>query len=135
MAILVQELGMIFNSHGDFSLYWHEDILVAELQGGFNLEGVKAVNEESRTMLEARSPKTWQMMFVLGDETLLIWDSVSEVKSFFLWCKEHGCRSVVHVVASEAQKRINDTLLEGIGLEFMSFYEKNEAFHWLEGGR
>lgn len=123
---------MMFSSHGEFSLRWQQNILLMELQGSFNLEGVLSTNDKAIKQIENQNFDQWQMLITLAEETLLVWDSMPDARSFFQRCSENGCQAIAYRITDEVQQATIIKIFELLSLEFRCFYEKDEALEWLK---
>ena len=122
----------MFGAHGNHSITVANNIITLELKGSFNLEGVQQSCTDTLKAAEKENSKNWQLLLILGEETLLVWEALDDVRNFIKLCDEKGCLSYAYVIAIQTHEEIVDKIFQPLNLNYKYFYNKTEALAWLK---
>ena len=122
---------MIYNAHGNYSLRLQSDILIFELKGAFNIEGVKSSSDEALYLLSKSGLNNWRMILLLDKDTMLVWEAIPEVRRFFKKCVNSGCTAIAYVIAIETQRMVVERIFKYFDVSVKCFENEKDALSWL----
>lgn len=92
--------------HGEFSLVWRGEVLVAQWHGTFNREAMVAYIEQITAMVEAERPERWGRLVDLRDWDGITPDALAEFYRLSQWIKKTHCVAQVQVFSNRFFQRI-----------------------------
>ena len=122
----------MFSAHGDYSITVENNVITLDLKGSFNLEGVQQSCIDTLKVVENENSKYWKLLLILGEETLLVWEALEDVRNFLKLCDEKGCLSYAYLIAIHTHEEIVDKIFQPLNLSYKYFYNKTDALAWLK---
>jgi len=124
------EAGMI--KHGDkLGLKWVGDILVGEVHGAYNEEGITGVFTDIKESVLKSGLSSWYRIEIWND-AIGSPEVVELLSEMYTWCKEHGCLATTAVITNRVQEKIIEERLPNI---VKVFADKEQAMAWLKAQR
>ena len=124
------EAGMI--KHGDkLGLKWVGDILVGEVHGAYNEEGITGVFTDIKESVLKSGLSSWYRIEIWND-AIGSPEVVELLSEMYTWCKEHGCLATAAVITNRVQEKIIEERLPNI---VEVFGDKEQAMAWLKAQR
>jgi hypothetical protein len=117
------------NRHGNMNLSWHKEILVAEIEGAFNEEGLEYWFPKVKQLIENRKIDTWYRLEIWDEEVLGSPETIEHAKAMYEWYEENGCLAIAVVVCNRIQEQIITAMFQS---QAKIFRNKDEAIQWLE---
>ena len=114
-------------SHGELTLEWKDDVLMAYARGPFNDEGVEEVLDKIKNAILIKNSKSWSRLEVWDEDTLGSPAVMNSVKEYYRWCTEHGCMVTAVAVKNSLQRSYVESFSGNIAV----FSSKSEAIDWL----
>lgn len=122
---------MQYSPHGCSKIRIENNVLILELAGSFNKEGVKLVHNNVQSLISEQSPSKWSLIIFLERHTLLTMEAIEDTRYFFLWSQKHGCEKVAYVAISSIQIDATNLIFNNINIEKGFFKNIEDAKKWI----
>lgn len=120
------------NAHGIWHISWVGNLLVIDLIGSFNKEGVIAVQQAIRSTVAEKKLTRWNRLVIYHENTLATPDAIEVMRDFLPWydmqgCENYGvvCADPVQLMVIESLKPNNLLAFDNVGLA-KDFFLKSE---------
>ena len=77
--------------HGNWNICWQANLLIIDIMGNFNIEGVLALQNDVRKRVLDKGITRWQRLEIYHGNTLTTPEGVFAVKRAVKWAEQHGC--------------------------------------------
>ena len=98
------------NAHGKWQISWIGNLLVIDLIGSFNKEGVMAVQQAVRDSVDQRKISHWNRLEIYHANTLATPDAIEIIRDFMPWYDLQGCENYGVVCADPIQLMLIESL-------------------------
>lgn len=116
------------DKHGNLNLIWEGDILIIELKGPFNEEGITYWITEIKNEVKTKGFARWKRLEIWDDNAFGSPKTNELAKSIFDWYESNGCYKSAAVVSYKRQAKI---LKEQFNSSSRVFTNQPEALDWL----
>lgn len=117
------------DKHGEVSFDWKGDVLVIEVSGYFNEQGIKHYAPLLQESILEKDLNSWKRIEVWDDEALGCPETLALAKEIYNWYEENGCIAIAVVISNVVQKHVIESVFKSSA---EIFFEKSEAIDWLE---
>lgn len=107
-------------AHGNWHINWVGNLLVIDLEGSFNKEGVEAAQNAIRESVLERNLSHWNRVEIYHENTLATPDALDDIRSFLKWYEQQGCENYGVVCAEPIQLMLLESLQPKNLIEFES---------------
>mgnify|MGYP000016901232 CR=1 FL=1 len=116
-------------AHGYADITWKKNVLILDVHGPFNDEGVlQTVNDIKKSVLD-KNVKDWFRIEKLDEEALGSPLTISIVNEMYLWADNHGCQATAVVVSNQIQAK---TMVEiSKDINYKVFRNSYDAENWI----
>lgn len=121
---------MQLKAHGNVNLTWNKNLLVVEVLGPFNLEGVNHCFKKIQESVLANKPAAWARIDILDQETLGSPEVMRVIGATYKWCLEQGCSGVGSVCTTYLQAEILEKTRVSTGMNLAGFNTLSDAKAW-----
>jgi hypothetical protein len=115
--------------HGNMKLSWYKQILIGEIEGAFNEEGLEYWFPKVKHLIETRKTDSWYRLEIWDEEVLGSPETIKHAKTMYEWYEDNGCIGTAVVVCNRIQEQIITAMLQS---QTKIFRNKEEAIEWLE---
>ena len=116
------------NRHGEILFTWENDILIVQVIGAFNEQGIEYYVPLMRKYILNRAVDKWSRLELWDDEALGCPQTLALVKSVYEWYELNGCILSAVVVSNSIQAQVIRGMLKS---DAKTFLVKTEAIEWL----
>lgn len=124
-----------YSMHGFYKVYCRNQIMIAELKGGWNTDTAHAFCRDFKLEVEAINDKPWGHIVYLADWEMGTPGVDVIAKALVDWCIEHNLTHAAHVYEHETISHYYvDKIVTDSGKTFTKkvFDNDEDAYLWLE---
>lgn len=118
------------NEHGQIIFSWRDDVLILDIEGAFNCEGVEYATNQLIKTVDDKGFSKWRRLEILSDEVMGSPEVLKMVKENFHWCERNGCFVTAVVVSSQFQTQVLGDFLGDFHMKL--FDDVESARKWLD---
>ena len=116
-------------AHGYVEITWNKNVLILEVHGPFNDEGVlQTVVDIKKSVLEKKF-KQWFRIEKLDEEAMGSPLTISIVNEMYTWASNHGCQATAVVISNLIQKKALEEIKQGSHVKV--FQNIHDAQTWI----
>ena len=123
------KLGVGMNKHGNMVFSWQKDVLIIEVRGAFNKEGIDFWFSEIKKYFKNNGVKVWRRLEIWDEEAMGIPESIEVGKLIYDWLDDNGCTLTAVVIKNSLQETI---IKDRFNSNVKTFRNKEKAMEWLD---
>ena len=116
-------------AHGEADITWQDNILILEVHGPFNDEGVMKILASIKQSVLNKNIKSWYRIEVLDAEAMGSPQTISMVSDMYIWAQNNGCQATAVVISNLVQKQALKEIQQGTRVKV--FKDVHQAKDWI----